>query len=696
MQFATNDVYLDNIVLNVYTGPPVVSGISPTSGLISGATSVSINGSGFTGTTSVHFGTAAGTSVTVVNDALITVVSPAHAAGTVDVTVTTPAGTSAIVAADEFTYSPPPPAMGVIVPATGSLLGGTAMIIVGTGFTGVTSLTFGGTAATSFTILNDELIAAVTPAHAAGAVNVVMTGPGGTDTVTGGYTYVSNNDTRIDVSVSQGMDDVMARADYRYDGLDVGTFESGDYIVKKVLKIPDKNGTLYTYFVGVFVSSDGTFNPADDKMAISAYDYCLFASKQPLQDSERSLLPIAQQTAATNLGRTLSVKSPAHTFITGQRINGVTSKATGRIVEIAPTTGILTLYPAMGEFVDSEAINVGDTLYAYADGVSVDVQYGTYFGTVYPETWIIRVLGPASGLGCTGIVPYKIVPTDHSDPTLWDTDPVTSQTIAATPFQFPGKIAKTDAWRKVTTALRRIALVKPVVVDGVDVCGFYWVRQSQIDDATYGLDLPAAATVTAPCPDIDGGITLAQLGDDQAERVHLASTTLSGAPIDSVLPAEEPTGPYRELYDEPANVHTQTDLDNLCTDLYNVHSSRGATWTAIFIQRPDLQQYQKLTISGYGPRVPDGTYRIIKRNQMEGPAINKMQVWFVLDAAFSSKLRLGWRNMDTITQTQKIIDRNEAQKLPNEPGTVQAVNGDGTVTVQSDTGIISIAQDPSI
>jgi len=46
-------------------------------------------------------------------------------------------------------------------------------------------VTFGGTAATGVTVVNATTITAVTPAHAAGVVDVVVTTPGGTGTGAG-------------------------------------------------------------------------------------------------------------------------------------------------------------------------------------------------------------------------------------------------------------------------------------------------------------------------------------------------------------------------------------------------------------------------------------------------------------------------------------------------------------------------------
>jgi hypothetical protein len=84
---------------------PAVTAVSPATGPASGGTTVTINGTGFTGATKVSFGPDAGTGVTVVSSTQITVASPAHAAGKVNVKVTTPAGTSPAATADQYTYT---------------------------------------------------------------------------------------------------------------------------------------------------------------------------------------------------------------------------------------------------------------------------------------------------------------------------------------------------------------------------------------------------------------------------------------------------------------------------------------------------------------------------------------------------------------------------------------------------------------
>jgi hypothetical protein len=84
---------------------PVITSISPSAGPTGGGTSVTITGTGLTGTTRVWFGTTQATSFTNVSDTQITAVSPTESAGRVSIVVVTPGGVSTGVSADEFSFS---------------------------------------------------------------------------------------------------------------------------------------------------------------------------------------------------------------------------------------------------------------------------------------------------------------------------------------------------------------------------------------------------------------------------------------------------------------------------------------------------------------------------------------------------------------------------------------------------------------
>lgn len=73
-------------------------------------------------------------------------------------------------------------------PNTGVASGGTTVVINGAGFTGATSVTFGGTSAT-FTVNSDTQITASTPTHPGGVVDVSVITPDGAATKTGAFTF---------------------------------------------------------------------------------------------------------------------------------------------------------------------------------------------------------------------------------------------------------------------------------------------------------------------------------------------------------------------------------------------------------------------------------------------------------------------------------------------------------------------------
>lgn len=185
---ATCRVDVEAICRSLYASGATLTALSPSSGTASGGVGVTLTGTGFTGATSVTFDGVPATSVNVVNATTITAVTPAHAAGAVNVVVITPGGAAQL--AGGYTYL----TAAVLTsssPSSGTELGGTAVTLTGTGLTGATGVTFDGVPANSVTVVNATTITAVTPAHAVGVVDVVVTTPAGAASLVNGYTYLT-------------------------------------------------------------------------------------------------------------------------------------------------------------------------------------------------------------------------------------------------------------------------------------------------------------------------------------------------------------------------------------------------------------------------------------------------------------------------------------------------------------------------
>ncbi|MFM7019787.1 MAG: putative Ig domain-containing protein [Aquirufa sp.] len=158
---------------------PSISSFTPTN---SGAgTSVVITGSGFTGATAVTFGGTPASSFTVNSDTQITAVVGAGTSGSVVVTAPGTFSTTASLAG--FTFAPAPTISYFSPIRTGA---GATVTIKGTNLSTTTAVSFGGTAAYSFSIVDNNTVTAVVRNGSSGAVSV--TTAGGTASLSG-YTF---------------------------------------------------------------------------------------------------------------------------------------------------------------------------------------------------------------------------------------------------------------------------------------------------------------------------------------------------------------------------------------------------------------------------------------------------------------------------------------------------------------------------
>src|SRR5579859_7795891 len=159
---------------------PKITSFSPTVGTT--GTTVSINGSGFTGVTAVTFGRVSTASFTVHSDTLITARVGNGASGLV--AVYGPHGYDSLAGFVFVTLGTPH--ITSFSPDSGRT--GTVVTINGTHFAGTTHVLFNGTAAASFTVESDTVIEATVGSGSSGLVQVLN--PAGLASK-GGFTYIA-------------------------------------------------------------------------------------------------------------------------------------------------------------------------------------------------------------------------------------------------------------------------------------------------------------------------------------------------------------------------------------------------------------------------------------------------------------------------------------------------------------------------
>ncbi|OJF10866.1 IPT/TIG domain-containing protein [Couchioplanes caeruleus] len=165
---------------------PAVTGLSPGSALVFGGATVRLSGTDLTGVTTVRIGTTivAAKSVTPTS---LTFVAPAMPVGSYEVAVNDKYGLS--TRAGQFTYrNPPAPTVTALTPRTGPTNKATPVVVTGKDLTGAT-VTVDGRRVRFTKISATQLRLTLAP-HAAGAVAVRITTPGGTS-AEATFTYVA-------------------------------------------------------------------------------------------------------------------------------------------------------------------------------------------------------------------------------------------------------------------------------------------------------------------------------------------------------------------------------------------------------------------------------------------------------------------------------------------------------------------------
>ena len=178
-----------------YVPPPAITGLSRTSGVMEGGSTITITGTNLTDA-DVNFGPDQPADILSESDTQVVLISP-PGSGTVDVTATTQYGTSSDTPADQFTFTNAPYISSVVgdlgygLP-TGLVAGGDSVTILGDDLDDATAVSFGGTATTIISDTANEL-SWRSPAGAAATVDISVTTANGITDITPAdqYTYLA-------------------------------------------------------------------------------------------------------------------------------------------------------------------------------------------------------------------------------------------------------------------------------------------------------------------------------------------------------------------------------------------------------------------------------------------------------------------------------------------------------------------------
>jgi len=156
-----------------FYSPPILTSFSPANA--GQGMAITITGNNLNGTSAVSFGGVAAASFTINSATSITAILAAGASG--NISVTTPGGTTTLPG---FSFIPAP-TIASFTPTTAGT--GATITITGTNLTGATAVSFGGVAASLFTVNSSTSITAAVATGASGTVSV--TTPGGIATLSG-------------------------------------------------------------------------------------------------------------------------------------------------------------------------------------------------------------------------------------------------------------------------------------------------------------------------------------------------------------------------------------------------------------------------------------------------------------------------------------------------------------------------------
>lgn len=191
----SGDLEMATGLIELVAPAPTLQHLSAPSGRTSGGERITLTGAGFQNGAYVLFGGIEALEVDFVDAATLVVTTPAHAPETVSVAVHNPDGQQ-VRLEDSFDFTAHPEFQRIF-PAAGQAAGGTTLLINGGSFAPDMEVELGGQPL-AVTWLSARLVRVTTPAHALGAVDLLLRNPGEPETLAvAAFNFVAEEDPQI-------------------------------------------------------------------------------------------------------------------------------------------------------------------------------------------------------------------------------------------------------------------------------------------------------------------------------------------------------------------------------------------------------------------------------------------------------------------------------------------------------------------
>lgn len=222
----------------------------------------------------------------------------------------------------------------------------------------------------------------------------------------------------------------------------------------------------------------------------------------------------------------------------------------------------------------------------------------------------------------------------------------------------------------------------------------YWVPEAEIDDADDGLDIPAPVTLTWPDPTLVDLPTVATNPEERVNRVRIIGSNGQGTFYQATRETAAVTAGTelpREYMEESSNLTSQTAVTNYAVSMLNYFTRPGVTVQMKFINRFDLQLYQKIK---FGTGFPQELYeltdgrdsinylRIVGIKYHTEEANNYVEVTAVYDHPIVIiKNRQRYLKPNWFTEVESSIKRGIEQQIKAVAGTIDSISSDGKTAV---------------